>query len=165
MAQSLPASLVQKYRGRGAVLDSNLLLLLVVGTYNASRIGDFKRTEKYVPDDFRLLETLRKQLDHWIATPNIITEVDNLSRQTDKREYSAVSSAFNTVISKFVERHLPCHEAVANPLHARLGVTDCITLALAAERRLIVTDDFPLAGMLTKMGCDVININNIRQFS
>jgi len=165
MGQSLLVSLVQKYRGRGAVLDSNLLLLLVVGTYNAARIGKFKRTEKYIPNDFRLLEILRKQLDHWVATPNIITEVDNLSRQTDEREYSGISSAFNTVINKFVERHLSCQEAIANPLHARLGVTDCITLALASERHLIVTDDFPLAGRLEKMGCDVININNIRQFS
>ena len=156
---------MRKYRGRGAVLDSNLLLLLVVGTYNAERIGTFKRTEKYIQNDFKLLETLRKQLDRWVTTPNIITEVDNLSRQTDGREYSKISSAFNTVMSKFVEHYYSSHEAVANPLHARLGVTDCITLALASERRLIVTDDFPLAGRLEKMGCDVININNIRQFS
>jgi hypothetical protein len=39
----------------GLLIDTNLLVLFVVGSVNANRIGNFKRTRKYGSSDYRLL--------------------------------------------------------------------------------------------------------------
>jgi len=41
--------------GTGLLIDTNLLVLFIVGTVNRNRIGNFKRTSKYSKDDYDLL--------------------------------------------------------------------------------------------------------------
>jgi hypothetical protein len=43
-----------------------------------------------------------------------------------------------------------------------MGLTDAVTILLASEDRLVITDDFRLSNRLSSIGCDVININHIR---
>ncbi len=44
--------MVRAHRETGLLIDTNILLMLVVGSYDRSRIGTFKRTEQYTEDDF-----------------------------------------------------------------------------------------------------------------
>ena len=50
--------LVKKHRANGLLLDTNLLVLFLVGRANKRRIADFKRTQAYTVEDYELLESL-----------------------------------------------------------------------------------------------------------
>ena len=89
----LLADLVGKHRNNGLLIDTNLLLLLVVGIYDRRRITSFKRTAAYTPGDFQKIGWLSKQFSQLWATPNILTEVDNLGRQLPSREHLGFSNA------------------------------------------------------------------------
>jgi len=55
--------LVRTRRSAGLLLDSNLLLLQLVGLTNRNRIFSFKRTQKYTLNDFDLLQVLINRFD------------------------------------------------------------------------------------------------------
>lgn len=154
--------LLREYRAKGAILDTNLMLLLVVGTYSVDRIGTFKRTMQYVPSDYLLLCKVLEQLDRRVITPNIMTEVDNLGRQLPAGEHDAFADAFARLCSELIEVYVPSRSVMYSELYATLGLTDAMTHELASEELLIITDDFELSNRLASIGKDVININHIR---
>ncbi|MDJ0660249.1 MAG: hypothetical protein QNJ42_12275 [Crocosphaera sp.] len=47
--------LLNKYQNKGIVIDTNILLLLIVGSANRKRISQFKRTQQFIPEDYDLL--------------------------------------------------------------------------------------------------------------
>lgn len=57
------------------ILDTNLLVLLVVGMTNRAFIGKHKRTRAYTEEDYDLLCLLLEQYQQIITTPSILTEV------------------------------------------------------------------------------------------
>jgi hypothetical protein len=75
------ASMLSKYKTRGAVIDSTLMLLLVVGDYDIGSVGR-DRTRKYTANDHRLVVRITESLDKIIGTLNTITEVDNYRDNT-----------------------------------------------------------------------------------
>ena len=74
-------SLLEKHKRGGIVIDTNILLLLVVGAYNPNEITQFKRTQKFIPEDYFTLRKLLKLYATVLTTPNILTEVSNLAGQ------------------------------------------------------------------------------------
>ena len=51
------ADLLSKYYAKGIVIDTNILLLYLVGSVNHQRITKFKRTAQFIPEDYdRALE-------------------------------------------------------------------------------------------------------------
>ena len=76
-----PSQLIAKYRGKGVLLDTNLMLLLAVGLYKRERISSFKRTDQYTARDFSLVADIISKFDRRITTPHILAETDNLTRQ------------------------------------------------------------------------------------
>jgi hypothetical protein len=84
--------LISLYRRKGLLVDSNLLLLYFVGAYDPERISTFKGTYSrgFSEDDFNLLFRLIALFEKIVTTPNILTEVSNLSsqlRKDEKRSY------------------------------------------------------------------------------
>ena len=75
------AGLIARYRERGAVVDTNLLLLFLIGSYRVDLIRRFKRTQRYFPDDFHLLRRFLSEFRQIVVTPHILTEVTNLALQ------------------------------------------------------------------------------------
>jgi hypothetical protein len=159
-----PQDLFIKYRNKGILVDTNLLLLLVVGHYDSERIPRFPRTNQFTSEDFRLVQTIVNFFLTRITTPNILTEVDNLIRQAVPRnEHQAMSTIMQTIINTQFEIHIPSANVASNPLYGALGLADCATLMCPPDR-LVLTDDFPLSNRLSHVGRDVLNINHIRKF-
>jgi hypothetical protein len=65
--------LIEKHRANGLLIDTNLLVLFLVGKTNKSRILSFKRTQAYTLEDFELLERLVDQFRTLITTPHVLT--------------------------------------------------------------------------------------------
>jgi hypothetical protein len=51
-------ALIKKHQAQGVLVDSNLLVLFLVGKVNKRRILDFKRTQNFTIEDFELLARL-----------------------------------------------------------------------------------------------------------
>jgi hypothetical protein len=155
-----PSQLIAKYRGKGVLLDTNLMVPLAVGYYRRERISSFKRTDKYTASDFALVVGILTEFDRRVTTPHILAEADNLTRQLPNREHGAVAAIMTRIVEDLFEIYSPSVDAVRDERYSILGLTDCVTIA-AADDILVITDDFPLFNILTHLGHDAININHI----
>ncbi len=158
-----PLELIAKYRNKGVLLDTNLMVLLAVGHYKLERISSFKRTDKYTVDDFALVSRILANFERRITTPHILAEADNLMRQLPNWECGPVAAVMTRLIENIFEIYSPSLDAARNERYSILGLTDCVTLAVAKEV-LVITDDFPLSNVLSHLGRDAININHLRMF-
>ena len=59
-------------------VDTNLLLLLIVGSTRKDFICRHKRLKSYTERDFELIAQTLRNVDVIISTPNVMTEVSNL---------------------------------------------------------------------------------------
>ena len=62
-------------------IDTNLLLLLVVGETDRGWIKHHKRLGAYDIDAYELLVEIIRDISRVVVTPNILTEVSNLACQ------------------------------------------------------------------------------------
>jgi hypothetical protein len=72
-------ALITKYQAKGVLVDSNLLVLFLVGLVNKQRILEFKRTQNFTVDDFHLLANLIVWFGRLIATPHVLGQVSDLA--------------------------------------------------------------------------------------
>jgi hypothetical protein len=86
-----PAKQLHAFRTRGVLIDSNLLLLLFLGTYDRRQIATNDRLSKYSEDDYDLLIQVLRPFTRIITTPNILTEVSNLSNAIPQKRREAIS--------------------------------------------------------------------------
>jgi hypothetical protein len=156
--------LISTHRHNGLLIDTNLLLLLVVGLYDRRRIENFKRTSAYTLSDFQRIGWLHEQFSKLWTTPNILTEVDNLGRQLPRNEWQGFSASLRNLGLKMTERSLESSSAMARKSFSRLGLADNVTLALG-ESFLLISDDLAICVEASKLGYAAINFNHLRQFS
>lgn len=155
--------LIRKYSRRSVIIDTNLVLLLIIGAMEKNP-KDFKRTVQFINNDVVLLRRVVSAFSRLITTPNIVTEVDNLSRNLPEREHQNLSKAVNLVFDQAVEIYVPSKVVLSTSDHPRFGVSDCVSLSLIDQGVLTITDDFKLYGKIVQLGYDAININHVRTF-
>jgi len=155
-------SLFEKYKQKGILIDTNILLLWFVGTVNRERISKFKRTENFVPEDYDTLLQILSSFNKIVTTPNILTEVNSLANQLGEPERSQCLSVFAEGMARLNESYLESTEVVRTDSFTKFGLTDCGIATLAKNKYLVLTDDFKLANYLQKIEIDTINFNHIR---
>ena len=148
------------YANHPLVIDTNLLLLLMVGQTDQAAISRFGRTENFKYEDFDTLVKIaeffavRKGL---LTTPHVLAEVSNL---LGRREL------FRSTLARFVaeveERWEPAAHLAQNKLFRAFGLTDVGLLAIACRRHCVLTRDGGLATRISSAGGAVINYNHIR---
>ena len=153
--------LFSRYKTKGILIDTNLMVLIAVGNYSADRILTFKRTVQYTLEDYDLMTKIVAYFDRRITTPHILAEVDNLIRQLPQAEHQPLASSMERLISDMFEVYIPSTNAARTPRFFGLGLTDSVTM-LATQEVLAITDDFRLSGSLSHLGRDVLSINHIR---
>ena len=72
---------IRRHRSTGIVVDTNVLLLFLIGSFGRTWVSSFKNTSRYVPEDFDTISMVLGEFDKIIATPNILTELSNLAGQ------------------------------------------------------------------------------------
>ena len=154
--------MVARYVQKGILVDTNILLLYFVGSFDPNLISSFKRTLQFTVEDFDTLLLLLDPFDKFITTPNILTEVSNLSGQLGE---PARTPFFQTLAEKFIlmeERYIESSDAAQQEEFVKLGLTDTGILKLSKDQYLVLTDDFRLSQFLQKKDVDVINFNHVR---
>src|SRR5690606_14486178 len=96
-------SLLARYR-TGVLLDTNLLLLWLIGRYDRRLIGRHKRTEAYTTDDFQLLDRLTRRCTKRFTTPHVLTEVSNLAAQVGEPIRSNLLGQFWSMLPELIEQ-------------------------------------------------------------
>jgi rRNA-processing protein FCF1 len=154
--------LFEKYKRKGILVDTNILLLWFVGTVNRSRISQFNRTEKFIPEDYDLLGQILSYFSTIITTPNILTEVNSLINQLGEPERSQCLEILAQWITRLDEFYLESLIITQEEKFTKFGLTDAGIIYLARQGYLVLTDDLRLANYLQKVEIDTINFNNIR---
>lgn len=154
-------NLIRKHKSSGILVDTNLLLLLLVGNFRQDQIERFKRTSMFTVDDFELLVNLLSQFQKIITTPNILTEVSNLAGQIPGSYKEELFKVFATAIDRYFEIKISSNEVANHRQFTKFGLPDTISISLA-KQHLVLTAEFPLANYLETIGLDVINFNHLR---
>lgn len=146
-------------RAKHILIDSNLLLLLLIGRVNPTRIALFKRTSKYTTQHFRALTDILISGPRPVTTPNILTEVSNLAGQLTDPERSKVLGLLRLLVETIDERYVASKEAVAINEFTRLGLTDAGIMSMKLDRCVVISDDLPLVLALKHRGIDAVNFS------
>ena len=151
-----------KHRRVGVAIDTQLLLLLWIGSFDRSRIGCFKRTRQYVDSDYDLLLNIVERCPRLVTTPNVLTEVSNLAGQLPEDIANEFRGEFRLAVKKLDERLIKSGDVVEDEAFLRLGLTDGAIIHLARQKILVLTDDFPLYAQLIKENLPAINFTHVR---
>ncbi len=154
--------LVRRYSAKGILLDSNILLVYVVGEYDSARIRTFKRTNAFTEKDHAFLVEFLANFQRVIATPHILTEVSNLAGNLGEPHRSECFATFANRIALLTEQTETAQAISATRAFRRLGITDASLPLIARDRFLVLTDDLLLHDHLLRSGIDAINFNHIR---
>lgn len=154
--------LFSKHAKTGILVDANLLFLYCVGRCDESRISIEKGTREYTRDDFHLLRQVIARFACIVTTPNILTEVDNLSERLTQDVRNDFRELTQLQLLKIInECYIASARASDNVVFRRLGLTDATIGVLADQGILVLTNDFDLAHTLAhrKVGC--IHYNSV----
>lgn len=152
---------LSQFRGRDLLLDANLLLLEVVGSFDYRLIGR-KRLRTFTVQDLNVLYRLTSVAKRLITTPGILTETSNLASQIIGRaQFARFFAHLGVKIRQLDERYESSATISDQPLFLQLGLTDA-AIALAGDGMLVLTIDWPLYGHLIKNGLDAQNFNHWR---
>lgn len=147
------------------LVDTNLLLLYFVGLYNPSLIPQFKRTRIFTVNDFDVLQNFIALFSKVVTTPNILTEVSNLSNQLAENHHADYYAVFASRLIVLEEQYVASADVCALNHFKKFGLTDSGIVYLVKDKYLVLTDDFRLSGFLQSTGIDTINFNHIRDLS
>lgn len=153
-------AMLAKYRGKPAILDSNLLLLRFCAEFDPSLVNTFKRLNSFQVDDVELLADVLKVFSVVRTTPHVLTEVSNLANSLPKWIKEDWSEYFSRRIEILPEEWTPV-ATIAKGDFMWLGLTDA-ALAELAQTHVILTIDFPLSNSLESRGLNVINFTHLR---
>lgn len=156
---------MNKFHRKYLLLDTNLFLLLLVGSLDSSLIQKEKVTANQGFDvtDFNQLRNFVSQFQKIVTTPHILTEVSNHADKIKNADHLNFFQRFISLIEKTDEHSEPSKFLAKTDTFDRFGLTDTAIIHLAKQNFLVLTVDFPLAGYLQKKGLNVINFNNVRR--
>ena len=128
----------------GYFLDSNLLVLLIVGSVGRDLISKHRRLQGYTAEDYDALLDLLERVERVFVTPNILTETSNLLGQHGEPERSYFLEALRSVIQDTEEVLVSSELAASNTEFIRLGLTDAVLLESVTEDIPLITVDSEL---------------------
>jgi hypothetical protein len=153
---------ISLYKNKLVILDTNILLVFLIGSINRQLITTFKRTNsKYCAEDFDILNNLIGNFTKLTTTPNILTEVSNLGSQLSGDANKKFFECLSIFIQKSTEKYIPSSEISKDANFIKFGITDRGILELSRTECLIITDDLKLSAYCRNS----INFNHLRYYA
>ena len=147
----------------GLLVDTNLLVLFIVGTVNRRRIESFKRTRHYTREDYDLLVRVLDKFKPLYTIAHVLAEVSNLTDLTGTERRDALRVLKDTLF-RLKETEMPSTEAVDHRFYGRVGLTDAAIAAAARKHKCaVLTDDFDLYHSLVGDEIVALNFTYLRQ--
>jgi hypothetical protein len=147
-------------RNNAIIVDSNLLLLVLIGLFDKRSIPSFsERLSGYSIEDYEyLLSLLQDKVI--VITPNIITEISNLSGKFQRRK--EFFQFLGNYIQSLNELYVQSSSVVIKDTFVKFGITDATIIELAKQGITTLTVDFNLFYYLSNQNYSAINFNQLR---
>lgn len=147
------------------LIDTNLLVLLIVGSASRSLISGHRRLNGYSLDDFDQLTTLLGGFSNIITVPHVLAEVSNLLDRTARPNQRSILAKFVDFIDSTLECSIPSNVVITRPEFEILGLTDAVLLHVCAQdfggaAATLLTTDHDLANYASSLGYGVIDFKN-----
>jgi predicted nucleic acid-binding protein len=155
-------ALINKHKAKGVLVDTNLLVLLLVGAVNKQRIPTFKRTGDFSIEEYELLVRLIDWFGKLIATPHVLSQVSDLTDLSGK-ELTAIRERFKVLVVQDIEESYDASRVlVDDPTFIRFGLADAAIATACSRGILVLTTDLQLQLALQALNIDALNFNHIR---
>lgn len=143
------------------MIDTNLLVLLVVGLTDEGYIEKHDNLAAYSAEDFRrLLELIGSH--KLLFVPHVLSETSNLLRQIKDPIRSELMARFGELIKRVEEKYVGGASVAELPVFVRLGLTDAVLARLTETGAALLTADSVLWDAVTRAGHMAVNYNHIR---
>jgi hypothetical protein len=110
------------------IIDTNIMVLLIVGAASKEYITKHKRLEGYTIDDFDLLGLLVAEFSEIVLLPHILAEVSNISRMIAAPARAETQSVLATLIATCPEIPVQSLNGSRREEFGNLGLTDTVIL-------------------------------------
>lgn len=150
--------------GFAVAVDSNLLLLLVVGMTSRDYVDKHKRLKEFTVEDFDLLQEQLSAATEIVVTPNTLTETSNLIDHIADPARTKIYQTLRTLVKSpgAKEVYVASTGAVENTELPRLGLTDCVLLDACSTGTPLITVDLHLYLAVIARGDKALNFNHLR---
>lgn len=150
-------------RPRDILIDTQLLVLLVVGLASRDFIGKHKRLQDYSVSDFDALLQLIAPPVRLILLPNILSEASNFLDHLGEPIRSETFNVFAELIKLEAEIYVPSAVAAALPIFIRLGLTDAACLSGETGDAALLTADTELYLVALGGGRKALHFRHLRE--
>lgn len=140
------------------LIDTNALILLIVGIVDIRQIKTHKRLSIYDEEDFNNLLLVVEDLNQLIVLPNVWTEVDNLLNSFTGNLKSQYILRVTELIKKSTEKYIETIEATQQYTFFDLGITDSLLLYYADNCEILITSDPRLSDYAVSRGIKVYDL-------
>lgn len=140
------------------LIDTNALVVLILGTIDVRLISTHRRTSIYEVQDYLDLVQVVGELSELVVLPNVWTETDNLLNGSLPRRKWEYISVVKQVVAKTTERFLSTQTAVNSSAFFTLGITDSLLLHYGAQCDLLITSDSALSDLAIAKGIKVFDV-------
>lgn len=151
---------------RRVSIDTNLLLLLLVGSTAKKYISEHKRLSNYSIDDFETLVDIIGGFSEIVVVAHTLAETSNLIRYIAGPAKARIIEKMRQFVILTSELAIASASAASRHEFITLGLTDCVLLELAAARvnpPTLLTHDLDLAIAAEMQGLPVINFEHFRE--
>jgi hypothetical protein len=124
---------VLRYQPKGIIVDTNPLMLLMVGYFNPARIQTCKTTSMFCEKDFDVLKDIVTRFKKIIVTPYILAELSNHSMKSWGRESRDLYAYFQKMIS-FMESAEESNHSLKNLLNKEVEKRGCLSFPTTKQR-------------------------------
>lgn len=156
-----PLALIEKHRAKGVLVDTNLLVLFLVGLVNKRRVPEFKRTQNFTIEDFDTLSRLITWFGRLITTPHVLSQFSDLTELPGK-DLKTIRSLYSKLVEQMEESYDPSRLLITHDLFSRLGLTDAAIATVCSRGILVLITDLNLQQALQQRGADALNFNHLR---
>ena len=153
MISSYAQAILAQSKGRHLLIDSNLLLLLLLGSVNPSILSTFRYS------DFQVLVELSRSFKI-ATTAHVLTEVSNLANALPHNQKEIVFPYIASRIKFLREDVVYAIDVATQPEFSSFGLTDA-ALSRLSSSHLLITDDGRLAHYLRGRKNTVLTLSDL----
>jgi rRNA-processing protein FCF1 len=145
------------------IIDTNVLVLLIIGAIDPLKISQNKRTSVYTEKHYHLLHSIICKHKIFFTVPNIITEIDNLLSNIfygDKKiKYRII---LKDILEKSIEKYFESKIIIEEFFFDQIGLTDSIILKMAENcNSLLISDDSKLCDYARSRDIKIVDFKKI----
>lgn len=148
------------------LIDTNLLVLLLVGSLNPSLIGKQRRVRSFDRFDFARVSGIASNAPRHITVPNVLTEASNLLGSGKQEICEGCAAALGHYANAVAEIYEPSDAIARMSGYQRFGLADMSVVEVARkEGAMVLTSEYALHGFLAKSGIDALNIFHLKDLT